>query len=519
MTAGIRIRAASRCGGGFSFLPFTLLLSLLAFGAVLFVILRNYGAFEEGDRLAGAHRYAESLKDFFVPEPVKYKVYDIPILVRAQDRGSEFWNTTFPNFLRAAREETDRILAYERAINKRDDNGDHAAVNIADEPTLIAVLKEGKDLSDRTLFNIAAGDIFDFWDTAARRYDNWVLAREHHFATKTLLEMKKTELTEEERKKHTDELARLERILAKDRFLPDPKAVAGFLPHARPSAIELDEQAGTVRVTDPNAAVAISLLREAIFLERLRAKLPKDLHYLIYFGDRHGIWKLPAKYARWTVSIDNPLVVLGDKSLGAVRLMEEEGAWAIARVNESVIVQDDRSYPLPVDWRTGHPPTDNLAAFVIDRSAVTARMLAYGLFISGPEDRTAFDTAWGTVPYVVLLRRDTPVTREAEYARPVAEYLMKLLKAGPPMTMPEILTAAERFERKHKPPANAPQVTVTIPYVERTAELVVPPVTKDRFVSKEDIEKARIKQRQRAADSDPFKKWAKERPDDDQPRP
>jgi len=515
----MRIRAASRCGGGFSFLPFTLLLSLLAFGAVLFVILRNYGAFDDADRLAGAHRYAESLKEFFVPEPVKYKVYDIPILVRAQDRGSEFWNVTFPNFLRAAREETDRILAYERAINKRDDNGDHAAVNIADEPMLIAILKEGKDLSGRTLFNIAAGDIFDFWDTAARRYDNWVLAREHHFATTQLLEMKKNELTEEERKKHTEELARLERILAKDRFLPDPKAVAGFLPHAKPAAIEIDEQGGTVRVTDPNAAVAISMLREAIFLERLRAKLPKDLHYLIYFGDRHGIWKLPAKYARWTVSVDDPLVVLGDKSLGAVRLMEEEGAWAIALVNESVIVQDDRSYSLPVDWRTGRSPDTNLAVLVIDRSAVTARMLAYGLFIAGPDDRSAFDAAFPQVPYVVTARRDTPVTREAEYPRPVAEYLTKLLKTGAPMTMPEILTAVDRFGRKHKPPADAPKVKVTIPYVERTAELFVPPVTKDRFVSKEDIEKARVKQRQRAADSDPFKKWAKERPDDDQPRP
>lgn len=518
MTGRTGIRAALWRRGGFSFLPFTLLISIVAFGAVLFVILRNYGAFDETDRLAGAHRYAESLKEFFVPEPVKYKVYDIPILIRAQDLGSEFWNTTFPNFLREAREETDRILAYERAINKRDDNGDHAAVNIADEPTLVAILKEGKELSGKTLFNIAAGDIFDFWDTAARRYENWVLARERHFAITTMLEMKKNEITAEEKKKQTEELARLERILAKDRFLPDPKVVAGFLPHTKPAAIEIDEQAGTVRIAEPNAAVAISMLREAIFLERLRAKLPKDLHYLIYFGDRHGIWRLPAKYVRWTVSIDNPLVVLGDKSLGAVRLMEEEGAWAIARVNESVIVQDDRSYSVPVDWRTGLPPAANIAAFVIDRSAVTARMLAYGLFISGPDDRAAFDATWGKVPYVVLLRRDKPVTREAEYPRPVAEYLTKLLKAGAPMTMPEILTAVDRFERKHKPPADAPKVKVQIPYIERTAELIVPPVTMDRFVDKEGIEKARAKQRQRAAENDPFKNWAKERPDDDHPQ-
>ena len=377
-----RFRTAS-AGGGPPFSAGTIIaffVLLTAFG--LFLFLRQYGFFEGGDRMGLAKRYVESHKEFFVPSPLAYKVYDIPLLIRANDLGSEFWGKTFPGILRAAQDETDRILAYEEIINRRDDQGKHREVDLSEVPRLFDLLVRARRASDEGLYNIASGDIFDFWDIAVERYENWKRAEEASKALQHELDVRKAELTPEEKKKKEGELERLAAILAKDRFLPDMKKLREFIPYAVPSAVVLDETKRSIRITSPNVRIRLKkFFREALFLDILREKLPAEMNYLIYYGDRHGMWKLPKEYVRWTVSIDDPQVLIGDKSLGAVKLAEEQGSWAVVRINEDVVKQDGRFYSLPIDWRTGLPVQHTLAVLVIGTDAVTARMNAYALFI------------------------------------------------------------------------------------------------------------------------------------------
>ncbi len=463
--------------------------------------------------MGAAKRYVESYQHFFVAEPVKYTVYDIPLIIRANDLGSEFWARTFPAILREAQNETDKLLAYEDIINRRDERGEHREIDLSDVPRLFDLLDRAHRFSSLGLYNVASGDIFDFWDIAVERYENWIRAKEARDAILRDLELKKTEIAAEEREKKQNELVRLEKILAKDRFLPDMKALREFIPYATPSAVVLDAEKRSVKLASANVRVHLRFFREALFLDILREKLPSEMNYLIYYGNRHGIWKLPKEYVRWTVSVDDPQVVLGDRSLGAVKLVEERGAWAVVRINEEVVRQDGRTYFMPIDWRTGLPVKQNLAAIVIGPETVTARMQAYALFIASPEERALFEKEYPQVPYVIVGREDVVRTERVEKHPQTAAYLKKLLATGDPLTRSELLTAVVEFEKSAKTPVDGPQVPLEISFVERRPVLVVPPISRDRFVTKEEIEAARQKQRQRLEKEDPFKKWARENPD------
>ncbi len=503
-------------GGGSPFSAGTVIVLLTFVAAfVLFLFLRQYGFFESGDRMGAAKRYVESYKQFFVTEPVKYTVYDIPLLIRANDLGSEFWSRTFPAILREAQDETDKLLAYEEIINRREERGEHREIDLSDAPRLFDFLDRARRFSEQGLYNIASGDIFDFWDIAVERYENWVRAKEAQDSIRRDLELKKTEISAEEKEKKQKELMRLERIIAKNRFLPDMKALTEFIPYAKPSAVVLNAEKKSIRLASANVRVHLRFFREALFLDILREKLPTGMNYLIYYGNRHGIWKLPKEYVRWTISVDDPQVVLGDRSLGAVKLIEEQGAWAVVRVNEEVVRQDGRTYFLPIDWRTGLPVKHNLSALVIAPDTVSARMQAYALFIASPEERARFEKDFPQTPYVIVAREDVVHREHIETHSQTVAYLKKLLSASPePLTRPEILTAVVEFEKAAKIPAEGPKIPIEISFVERRPVLVIPPVSRNRFVTKEEIRAAREKQRQRLDKEDPFKKWAREHPDD-----
>ncbi len=505
--------ASSRGGSVFTAGKLIPLFILIA-AFIMFLFFRQYGAFEGGDRMAGAKQYADSMKDFFVAEPVKYKVYDIPLVIRSQDLGSEFYGKTFPSFIRAAQDETDKLLAFEEILNRKDDKGEHRALDLSGEPRLFALLKQAKEHSEKSLYNLASGDIFDFWDIAVRRYENWKKAKEQHFAITQELRTRKTELTDEEKKKKEGDLAHLEVIIAKDRFLPDMKSLKDFIPYAKPSAIEIDEQNKTVRIASANVRIRLKFFREALFLDNLRAKLPQTMKYLIYYGDRHGMWSLPKEYVRWTISVDDPQILIGDRSLGAVKLVEETGSWAVARINEDVVAQEGRFYPMPIDWRTGLPTKHNLAALTIASDAVTARMFAYALFIAAPEERAAFEKDFPQVPYVLVARQDVVQTGKFDNDPRTADYLTKLTATGEPMTRQEILTALVEFETKNQIRPDGMKVTAELFYVERKAALVFPATAKERFITKEEIAAAREKRLQKVKENDPFKRWQKDRPDD-----
>jgi len=235
--------------------------------------------------------------------------------------------------------------------------------------------------------------------------------------------------------------------------LPKMENLKSFIPYAKVENIQIDEVKKSVRITNPNTSVPVSFFKEALFMKKLREKLPKEnFHYLIFVGDRHGMWRLPEKFMRWSVSIDDPYAVT-NKARGAIKLMAEEGFFVVTRKNEELILlkMDDLSarikkdiaemtdsesrnsymaglrkehpsrkylfdpvkinvfqrFDTPVDWRNGSSVEKNLSALVIDSDPVKARMLSYSLFVSDMDDVKKFETEFPSTVFSVLRYDDT----------------------------------------------------------------------------------------------------------------
>jgi len=364
---------------------------------------------DDYDRFEKARIYAEYHKEFFVERPLTFKVLgDMTLMIRSTNLGSEFWSKDFPSILSDAENKVIETLKYSEYLNQRDpeDKFKKKEIDLSSHPDIMEILIQGKEVSDKSLFNIASGEIFDFWDIALRRQK-----------------------------------------------LPNFENLNSFIPFADPQRIEIDKENNKVRINSVNTGVKLSFFREALFLKKLKELLPKDnFHYIIFLGDRHGMWFLPEKFVRWTVTIDSPYD-LKNKVRGALKLMPEEGFFVVTRsfeerltvelTDESVQVKKDlenledgdarreyilklrekypspafvfnpvemtlnRLYDLPVDWRTGMPVSHNFAAMVIDSDPVRARMLSYSLFISDKNEIDSFVSIWNDVSFAVLMSDDT----------------------------------------------------------------------------------------------------------------
>ena len=355
--------------------------------------------------------------------------------------------------------------------------------NLSSFPALYGLIETGKKMSEISYYNLASGEISEFWDRQYRNYkkkstayakaevvlnylfDNPMLSpteiqnrkklldtltkektdsassvedianQIYKLADKTFAKMLKEALSKPSSISENEKKALLLNILAYIKIhstideAPKFENAKAFIPYADPKKIELNDEKKSVKILSPNISIDVNFFREALFMKQLKEKLPKvKFNYLIYLGDRHGMWKLPKEYVRWSVSIDDPFSVT-DKIRGAIKLMPEEGYFVITRRNENVImvrmeelsekIRKDldsikeyeaknayliqlkkdypdktfffdpikktmfRKYDTPVDWRTAEQVENNLAAFVIDEEdPVRARMLSYSLFIS-----------------------------------------------------------------------------------------------------------------------------------------
>ncbi|MBO4440848.1 hypothetical protein J5834_01925, partial [bacterium] len=218
--------------------------------------------------------------------------------------------------------------------------------------------------------------------------------------------------------------------------------------------IELNSEKKSVKILSQNISVDIDFFKEALFMKLLHAKLPtENFNYLIFIGDRHGMWRLPKQYVRWSVSIDNPYAVT-EKARGAVKLLPEEGYFVVTRKNENLLmvrlddittqIQNEfgkltdetkkseymkqikqkysdtkyffdpikkvlfQRFDTPVDWRTASQVENNLAALVLDETdPMRARMLSYSLFISDEEGLTEHEKGFPDTIFAVLKSDDT----------------------------------------------------------------------------------------------------------------
>jgi len=487
-----------------------LALLVIAGGTLLFFMIKWSG---EGDydRFQKAREYSEYYKEFFVESPLNYKVFDdMPLVIRATNLGSDFWNKEFYGMIRQSENEVNEILSVAKLINETHEDGGNIVKyeqNLSSFPALFELFTDGADLSGRTLFNLACGEIFEFWERETRNYkrktsayakaetvagylfDNPSLAPVEIQNRKRLLENLTKEKAEAsvskdeiiKKIKHyadqsfanfldnalnrpssltdAEQLALLISVLkhikmhSETAVLPKMENLKSFIPYAKVENIQIDEVKKSVRITNPNTSVPVSFFKEALFMKKLREKLPKEnFHYLIFVGDRHGMWRLPEKFMRWSVSIDDPYAVT-NKARGAIKLMAEEGFFVVTRKNEELILlkMDDLSarikkdiaemtdsesrnsymaglrkehpsrkylfdpvkinvfqrFDTPVDWRNGSSVEKNLSALVIDSDPVKARMLSYSLFVSDMDDVKKFETEFPSTVFSVLRYDDT----------------------------------------------------------------------------------------------------------------
>ena len=483
------------------------LILLIVVGGLFLYFMVKWSSDKDYDRFALAKQYSEYYKDFFVETPLTYTVFEeSKLVIRATNLGSEFWNKDFYAMIRQSENEVNEMLSVAKLINETHSvNGksEKEEQNLSSFPTLYDLLETGLELSETSYYNIAAGEISEFWDRQYRNFkkkstayakagtvvnylfDNPVLSPSEIQNRKKLLDsltkektdsassvedlanqiyaladknfnsMLKNALSKPSSISENEKKALLINILAHIKIhssidkTPDFENARAFIPYADPKKIELDANKKSVRILSPNVSIDLNFFKEALFLKKLKEKLPKiKFNYLIYLGDRHGMWKLPKEYVRWSVSIDDPFSVT-DKVRGAIKLMPEEGYFVVTRKNENMIMvrldelsekirseldsiqeyekknsyltqlKKDysdkkyffdpikktmfRKYDTPVDWRTASQAENNLAALVIDeKDPVRARMLSYSLFISDAERISDHEKGFPNTIFAVL---------------------------------------------------------------------------------------------------------------------
>ncbi|MBQ3368866.1 hypothetical protein IJG44_08190 [bacterium] len=482
-----KVRASELATGRNGSSHWRYLILLIIVGGLFLYFMIKWTSDKEYDRFAAAKQYSDYYKDFFVEQPITYTVFEEnKLVIRATNLGSEFWSKEFYAMIRQSENEVNEMLNVAKLINETHSKTGETIKeeqNLSSFPALYGLLETGKKMSEISYYNLASGEISGFWDRQYRNYkkkstayakaevvlnylfDNPMLSPSeiqnrkklldtltkektdsassvediadqiYKMADKTFARMLKDALSKPSSISENEKKALLLNILAHIKIhstideAPKFENAKAFVPYADPKKIELNDEKKSVKILSPNVSIDVNFFREALFMKQLKEKLPKvKFNYLIYLGDRHGMWKLPKEYVRWSVSIDDPFSVT-DKIRGAIKLMPEEGYFVITRRNENVImvrmeelsekIRKDldsikeydaknayliqlkkdypdktyffdpikktmfRKYDTPVDWRTAENVENNLAAFVIDEEdPVRARMLSYSLFIS-----------------------------------------------------------------------------------------------------------------------------------------
>lgn len=361
--------------------------------------------------------------------------------ITANNLGEKFWRQEFTKMVQESENEALELIAIAKQINREDKNKLKKKVDLSNYPIVFNLIKDGIDLSLKTKFNIADGDISLLWKRSFLRYNKISKAKnninilEHKlFLNEQDKSLSKKDLTDIRTK-----IERYKKIVETTKILPDMKNIKAFIPFADPELIYLNENDKTVQITSTNTSIDLSSFKESIFLKILSKKLPKRMNYFVILGSRHGMWKLDKKYERWSVSIDDPYKLI-DFWCGAIALRAEKGFFAITHKKEDYMmlplnrkptekeitsgfkknyifdrIQNKyfRVYDFPIDWETAMPAEHNLAALVLDNDPVKARMMSMALFLSDNRDVELFEKSFKETSFLLLHKDQTVYVSES----------------------------------------------------------------------------------------------------------
>ncbi len=361
--------------------------------------------------------------------------------ITANDLGEKFWREEFTQMVQESENKALELVSIAEQINREAEcKGDcetslKKKVDLSDYPIIYDLIKDGVNLSLKTKFNIADGDISFLWKKAFVRYGEISKARKNIeiFEQQLLLNAQERTLSNEAVSKIKEKLENNKNFVETTSILPDMKNIKAFIPFANPDFITFNEKEKTVQITSSNTSIDLSAFKEAIFLKILSKKLPERMNYFVILGDRHGMWKLDKNYERWSVSIDDPYSLI-DVWRGAIALRAESGFFAIAHKKEDyVMVPLDKKpteielkesfkknyvfditqnkyfkiYDLPIDWKTAMPAEENLAAMVLDSEPVKARMKSLALFLSNENETEIFRQNFKETKFLILHKDQT----------------------------------------------------------------------------------------------------------------
>lgn len=181
--------------------------------------------------------------------------------------------------------------------------------------------------------------------------------------------------------------------------LPDPGELKAAEEHTGFRFLELDEEACTVRLTDPEASLDVGALAKGYAVQRVCEKLPDG--YLLSVGGNVAASGPKPDGSAWTVGIQDP-DGSGDTWLHRVRV--SRGAVVTSGDYQRRYLVNEVYYHHLIDPETLYPGTEWRAVTVIMEDSGMADALSTTLFLSGLEEGQSLLERYGAE--AMWLRKD-----------------------------------------------------------------------------------------------------------------
>ena len=186
---------------------------------------------------------------------------------------------------------------------------------------------------------------------------------------------------------------------------PSPEAIAAALPHVNYHAVEVDEAASTVRLTDPEAKLDLGGIAKGYVADKLCELLANETSAtaaVISLGGNVAFYGTKPTGDAWETGLRDPNDPGGSTVVGTTRVAG--GSLVTSGLYERTFELDGTTYWHILDPRTGMPvQTDVVSSTVYCPSSCTADALSTTLFVAGSQEGSAIADAHGdTAAYFIL---------------------------------------------------------------------------------------------------------------------
>ncbi|WP_419005535.1 FAD:protein FMN transferase [Collinsella stercoris] len=186
---------------------------------------------------------------------------------------------------------------------------------------------------------------------------------------------------------------------------PTPEAIADALPHVDWRCIEIDEEALTVRLADPQAKLDLGGIAKGYVADRLCDLLRDETSAtgaVLSLGGNIALFGEKPNDEPWETGIRDPNDPGGDTVVGTARV--QGGSLVTSGLYERMFEQDGVTYWHILDPRTGEPvQTDVASVTVLCPSSTTADALSTTLFVAGSRRGAEIaDALEDTAAYFIL---------------------------------------------------------------------------------------------------------------------